>query len=127
MAGRLIERFGEPCIFIVRDIYWFVTQMGAVILNAFASPLIMLTGSFFFGPGEVASDHLMQKEFTDEQRATMGSIASFITSVFFAIVAVGIGVISDRFGVRAGLGAGIFVCFLAMPVNVWLFRKEFGF
>ena len=127
LAGRVIERFGEPRLFVARDIYWFVTQMLALALNSFVSPLIILSGAFFFGPGEVASDHLMQKEFTDEQRATMASVASFITSIVFAIVALGIGAVSDRFGVTMGLGFGIAVCFLALPVNLWLFRKSFGF
>jgi hypothetical protein len=87
----------------------------------------MLSGAFFFGPGEVASDHLMQKEFTDDERATMGSIASFVTSLVFAVIAMGIGALSDSYGIRMGLGAGACVCFLALPINVWLFRRKFGF
>ena len=126
MAGRLIERFGGAYVFVARDIYWFVTQMLALALNTFISPLMLLSGAFFFGPGEVASDHLMQKEFTNEERATMGSVASFITSMIFALIAVGIGIISDHFGVIIGLSVGVCVPFLAMPVNIWLFRKEFG-
>jgi len=126
MAGRLIERFGEPRIFVVRDVYWFVTQTSAIILDSLVSPLMFLTGAFFFGPGEVASDHLMQKEFTDDERATMGSLSSFATSLVFALVALGIGMISDQFGLRAGLGFGVCVGFLSLPVNLWLFRKSFG-
>lgn len=126
-AGRLIERFGEPVVFITRDIYWLVSQMLAIAINAFISPIIFLSGALFFGPGEVASDHLMQKEFTNDERATMGSIASFVTSIVFAIVALMIGAISDRYGINYGLGTGICMCALAMPINLWLFRKEFGF
>ena len=125
MAGQLIERFGEPYVFIARDIYWFISQMLALVIKSFISPLMMLSGACFFGPGEVASDHLMQKEFTNEERATMGSVASFVTSIVFALVALGIGTVSDHFGIVIGLGAGVCVCFMAMPVNVWLFRREF--
>jgi MFS family permease len=127
MAGRAIERFGEAYVFIARDIYWFISQMVALAIGTFISPLMILTGAIFFGPGEVASDHLMQKEFTNDERATMGSIASFATSIIFAISAVGIGAISDRFGVTIGLGVGVCLGFMAMPVNVWLFRRELGF
>ena len=126
LSGWLIEKFKEPIIFISRDLYWFMSGITAVTLNNAFSPIMFISGAIFFGPGEVASDHLMQKEFTDDERATMGSISSFITSIAFAIVAIAIGLISDRFGLRAGLAVGIATGFLSLPVNAWLFRKSFG-
>jgi len=125
MAGHLIDRFKEPRILVVRDAYWFLSGMLAVILKNAASPLVFITGALFFGPGEVASDHLMQKEFTDEQRATMGSVASFVTSIVFAIAAFAIGMVSDRFGLVAGTGFSVCLGLAALPINLWLYRRHF--
>lgn len=124
LSGWLIDRFKEPLLFVARDVYWLCSGMTAMLLNNFISPVMFISGAIFFGPGEVASDHLMQKEFTDDERATMGSIASFAVSLMFAAVAMGIGVVSDRFGVRAGLSLGIVTGFMSLPVNMWLFRKQ---
>lgn len=126
-AGRIIEHLGEGKIFLMRDIFWFANSMLAILLNSFASPIILLANAFPFGPGEVASDHLMQKEFTDDERATMGSISSFCVSIVFAVVSVSIGVICDRFGIGVGLATGTVFVFLSFPINVWSFRKSLGF
>lgn len=124
-SGRLLDRFKAVYLFVVRDIYWFFGNITAVLLNNFWAPFPMVIGSFFFGPGEVASDHLMQIEFTDEQRATMGSLASSVTSVIFAIAAVAIGLVSDRFGVTVGVAFGAFMQLTSLPVYLWLFRRDF--
>ena len=39
----------------------------------------------------------MQKEFTNEQRATMGSLDSFAGSIFFGILAFLLGFLADSF------------------------------
>jgi hypothetical protein len=124
IAGRLIERFGEARLFIARDVYWFVAGGLAIFMNNAVTPAIFITKSIFFGPGEVASDHLMQKEFSDDERATMGSISSFITSIIFAVTSLCIGAVSDAFGLRTGLATGIVICFLALPVNLLVFQKS---
>ncbi len=127
VAGFLLNRFSEPRVFIVRDLYWLLVDTLALIINSFISPMLFISGAFFFGPGEVASDHLMQKEFTDDERATMGSISSFTTSMALTIVALGIGFVSDHFGLRAGLGLGVLISFFSLPIYLRIFRKNFGF
>lgn len=124
MAGKLIEKFGSGFIFITRDIYWFATQSIAIAANALFSPILMLTGALFFGPGEVASDHLMQKEFTDDERATMGSLSSFATSIVFGLAALLIGNVTDHFGIRIGMATGVMLGVLSLPVNLRLSRKN---
>lgn len=124
-SGRLLDRFKAAYMFVVRDVYWFFGNISAVLLNNFWAPFPMVIGSFFFGPGEVASDHLMQIEFTDEQRATMGSLASSVTSVIFAIAAIAIGAISDHFGITVAVAFGAFMQLTSLPVYVWLFRRDF--
>lgn len=125
ISGRLIEKFREPLLFIARDIYWFATGLAAFVISNFVSPFLILSGAIFFGPGEVASDHLMQKEFSDEERATMGSISSSVTSVVFALVSLCLGGVADTFGAKYGYLFGVCCVVLSLPINLWLFRKSF--
>ena len=109
----------------VQQAYWLVSQTIGLILSNVMSPLLFMSGSILFGPGIVARDHFLQKEFTDEQRATMGSVASFAGSMVYAIVAFCVGIIADRFGIAAGVGFGVAMSATSLPLYVWLFRKDF--
>jgi MFS family permease len=124
-SGRIIDRFREAYVLTVQQIYWLVSQTIGLILSNVTTPLLFLSGSVLYGPGVVAREHLLQKEFTDEQRATMGSVASFAGSVVFALVAFGIGVVSDHFSLAAGVGFGVFISMTSLPLYIWLFRKNF--
>jgi hypothetical protein len=73
----------------------------------------------------VARDKLLQDEFSDDQRATMGSIASFTGSLFYAVMALAIGFVSDRWSLAAGVGFGVTISALSLPLYIWLFRKHF--
>ena len=122
-SGSLIDRFKESRLLIFREFYWFTSQIIAVFIANVISPLLILSGAFLFGPGNVARDHLLQKEFTNEQRATMGSVVSFTGSVVFAIVSVGIGLVADQFGVNSAVGFGVVICALSLPLYIKLFRS----
>lgn len=125
ISGRIIDRIKPAYIFVARDFYWFSTNVVALLLSNVFSPIILVTGAILFGPGEVASDHLMQKEFTDEQRATMGSLASSVMSIVFAIACLAIGLVSDFYGLNAGVVFIAFITLLPVPVYLWLFRNAF--
>ena len=59
------------------------------------SPLIMPLTSFTFGVSSVAEGSLFQKHFTNHQRATMGSLTSLVSSLFFGIFAITFGHLAD--------------------------------
>ena len=67
-SGRMIDRFKETYVLAVQQAYWLVSQTIGLILSNVISPLLFMSGSILFGPGIVARDYLLQKEFTDEQR-----------------------------------------------------------
>jgi len=124
-AGRIVDRVRETLLLAAQQVYWVVSQTIALILSNTMTPVLFLSDAILFGPAMVARDHLMQKEFTDEQRATMGSVATFAASLVFSVVAFGIGVISDHFGLAAGVGFGVAISAIALPIYVGLFRKGF--
>jgi MFS family permease len=124
LAARVLDRFRNFPVLIFRGGYWLFSQTVGLMLGNITTPLIFLSGALFYGPGQVARDHLLQQEFTDEQRATMGSIASFACSILFAITALGIGVVSDRFGLKAGIALGVAISAISIPLYCRLFNNE---
>ncbi len=125
MAGRVIERITPHIALILRESYWFVSQTFALIVNNLISPVLFMTGSLLFGPGQVARDKLLQEDFTDAERATLGSIASFAGSLVYALSALAIGFTADRFGLIWGMALGVGITALSLPLYTWLFRNRF--
>lgn len=102
-AGRFIRRFGE-----YRLLVWGITLSEAInlvslLFPTILSPLFMSTNSIFYGINSTASGALMQHEFTAEQRATMGSITSFATSLLFGVTAPLLGAMADAWGSQVAL------------------------
>ncbi|MBI3419139.1 MAG: hypothetical protein HY053_03295 [Proteobacteria bacterium] len=124
-SGKIIERIGAAYTLIVREVYWFLSQSLALVLSNVLTPILFLTGAPFFGPGQVARDKLMQEEFSDEQRATMGSVASFMGSLVFTVAALAIGAVADHFGLLAGVALGVVMTASSLPFYIWVFRKDF--
>jgi len=124
-SGPILDRIKGPHMMALAETYWFISQGVAALMANVISPVLMLTGAALYGPFIVARDHLLQKEFTDAQRATIGSIATFLGSVVFAFVALCIGFIADRFGLAAGVGFGVVASVISLPLYIHLFRRYF--
>lgn len=124
-AGPILERVKASRMLVLAGSYALVSEGLAVLIANYSSPLFLLSNSVLFGPFMVARDKLLQQEFTDEQRATMGSVASFAGSIVFTIAAFCIGIISDCWGVAAGVGFGVVACALSLPFYVKLLRRDF--
>ena len=54
--------------------------------------------SVFYGCKTVAESTLLQREFTDEQRATMGSLTQFFGSILFGVSSLALGILADAIG-----------------------------
>jgi len=94
-AGKTVKRFGAlqvlcggTLVMNVLNIFSFVTA------NVF-SPVFMSITQIFYAANTVSSSLLMQENFSDAQRATMGSIISFGTRIVQAVFAVFIGFMAD--------------------------------
>jgi MFS family permease len=94
-AGGLIRQFGELKLLVGGMSITAATNLFGLIFPSVLSPLIMNLNSIFYGVNTVAKGGLMQREFTDEQRATMGSLTSFGGSLVFAVFSVLLGALAD--------------------------------
>ena len=124
-SGRLIDRLNASRVLVIAQTYWVMTSGVAILIANEISPVIFMTGATFYGPYKVAIDKLMQDEFSDRERATMGSVSSFTGSIFYTIMAFSIGAISDFYGVATGLGFGVFISVFALPAFMKAFRHYF--
>lgn len=119
-AGPLIDRFGAVTAMLAQNVYSKIVGFVALLFPSPLSPLLMTSSSAFFGVGSVARGALMQAEFTDEQRATMGSLNSFAGSLLFAVVAFLAGLAADSVGPTQMLLALQVVGLITLALNVWL-------
>lgn len=119
ISGKIIDRFGAPKALILGSIYCRFIALLALFFPSPASPVMMTTTSIHFGISSTAKGSLMQKEFTDVQRATMGSLNSFARSICFAITTFSLGLIADRLSPRMGL----ILLESLMLVNVYIYWR----
>jgi len=119
--GKIINTYGfkKPLIFEV--IYNRLTNLIALIFPTVASPLIMSTTSMTYGVGITAKNTMLQKEFSSEQRATMGSLTSLLGSVLFAITSILLGFLGDTIGSQYAL----IVINILLLTPLFLYKKIF--
>ncbi|MDP2632190.1 MAG: MFS transporter [Candidatus Curtissbacteria bacterium] len=97
-AGRLINRFGALKITLFATIQSWLSNIIAAVFPSFFSPLFISSSAFFYGPSDTAIKSLLQSEFSEKQRATIASLNSLAGSIYFAIVAFGVGLFANQFG-----------------------------
>ncbi|MCL5784596.1 MAG: MFS transporter [Patescibacteria group bacterium] len=97
-AGPIIQKFKALNTLIINSVVCRVINLLALIFPTIASPAIMSSTSLAYGSSEVAKNTLLQKEFTNEQRATLGSINSLAGSILFGIVSFCLGLVADQIG-----------------------------
>ena len=97
-SGKVIRKFGELKTLIIGSVYSKISSIIALVYPTVASPAIMTTNSGFFGTGTVAENSLLQKEFTHDQRATMGSLNSLASCLAFGAVSIALGFVADKIG-----------------------------
>lgn len=103
ISGKVIDKYGGLKALMFGAIYNRIVSFVAFISASIFSPILLSTTSLHWGISSTAKDSLMQKEFTDTQRATMGSLNSFLGSIFFAIVALTLGIVADNLTPRIAL------------------------
>jgi len=97
-AGKIVQRFGALQTLFTQYIIGRIILFVAAGFPTIASPVLQNINAFFFGVGATASGDLLHKEFTDKQRATMGSLNSLAGSLMFAVTMFGVGLIADQIG-----------------------------
>jgi len=88
----------------------------SVLANCVISPFIKTLDNITNGIVGPAQDTLMQKEFTDKQRATMGSVVSLFRSLVYGASSLLIGMMADLFSEYVSLIVIYIGLFFLLPV-----------
>ncbi|WP_436761427.1 MFS transporter [Streptosporangium sp. V21-05] len=114
VSGWVIGRVGAARTLLFGELFDNVANLVALVKPTVFSPVLL--GSPAYGMSTIAQQTLLQREFTDRERATMGSLASLLGSVLYALVALGAGLVADRWGIVPALLAIQAVVLVALPL-----------
>ncbi len=122
-AGRAIDRFGAT-----KTLLGSSAAAGAIGLIAFgkptiASPALTTVEGATYGLAMTSKSSLLQRSFSDSERATMGSIGGFLGSLLFGVFSIAAGLIADAYDPRVALLACHLVSMTAIPVYWWLHKE----
>jgi hypothetical protein len=123
---RLIRKMGDFRLLLISNIYGRVINIGSAALAAPISPVLLSSTSLFYGATKVANSTLMQKEFTDEQRATLVSVSSFTGSLAFGTFAIILGLFPDEFGPKNTLLLAYTFSLPTLLISRKLFKSSKG-
>nr|WP_269128763.1 MFS transporter [Nonomuraea sp. K271] len=118
VSGWVIGRVGAARTLLFGELFDNVANFVALVKPTAFSPVLL--GSPAYGMSTTAQQTLLQREFTDRERATMGSLASLLGSALYALVALGAGVVADRWGIVAALLGIQAVVLIALPLAWWV-------
>jgi len=117
------RKFGFYKILIGSSIGMFFIKCAAVILNNTATPFVMSCVNIFYGTSSTAESALLQKELSQKQRATMGSIVALIGGIMSAAIYYIIGLVADMSSVYFAIILLLMCNLLVSGGYFWLLRK----
>lgn len=123
-AGKVIKRWTAIRAFVFGNLSNRFFAIAATSIPTPFSPILLSCSDIFYGVITVAQSTLLQKEFTDHQRATMGSLNSLLGSLFFAIFAFFFGHIADSIGPAHSLLLGNLLLLFVIFFYWTFFKKE---
>ena len=122
-SGKIIKKFSEIKVLIFTNIYMRIVGIIAVGFPTVFSPVLMASSSLGFGTTEVAESSLLQKLFSNKNRATLGSLNSFAGSIGFAVFSIVLGWFADTFNPAQALL--LMQCMLlSVPIIYWSILKK---
>ncbi len=120
-SNWFMKRFKPTTILLFSEAYSRIVSFIALAASSVVSPFIMLFYGLTYAPGDTAKQHLLHKEFTDDQRATMDSLNSLATSGVYAGFLVLTGYIADKYSPSTA----ILVCNIVMIPVFFICRSTF--
>lgn len=103
VSGTILKRMRTETATILRSLFDKLVNIGSLAFPTAASPVIMSGTSFLYGVGVVAENDLRQREYANNQRATMNSLISLGRSMGAALMTLALGRTADVLGPRLAL------------------------
>ena len=94
-SGRFIKKYSPLPSLLAATCYIGVLGLVAFGIPSILSPIFLAATSIVYGIIIVSQNTLLQREFTDNQRATLGSINSLFGSICFGLFSILLGYLAD--------------------------------
>ncbi len=114
-SGKIVMHLGYARALIWSEKISMIVGCTAYSLNNMISPFLMILTQVTYAMRITATSSLQQSHFSQEQRATMGSVISFLESVFKAFCLLVLGFLTDIFSPTHAL---LFTLMLTIPVHL---------
>ncbi|MBW7960475.1 MFS transporter [Patescibacteria group bacterium] len=123
ISGKIINKVKAEAVAFYRSVLDRIINIFSLIFPNIVSPALMSSTSLLYGLGTVAENELRQREYSDEQRATMDSFVSLGRSISASIMTVVLGGVADLYGPRNAL---LMMTLLAFSVTFlyWKILRE---
>jgi len=102
-SDKIIKKFGALNTSIFQTVFSWLGSAIAVVVRSVASPFFIISGFILLRASDTAYQTLQQKEFTDKQRATIASLNSLGSSIYFTFVMYVAGFVANRYDTFIGL------------------------
>jgi len=123
-GSKIIRRLGLEKTLLLRSLVSKVSSLIAYGFPSIYSPVIATAPTVLYGAGQVAKNKLMQREFSDHERATMSSLNSLVSSIGFATMSVVIGMFADFTTPAVALFAITLLSVPVIPIYYQIFRRR---
>lgn len=97
-SGKLIDKFKPYKVLNAEIIYCRIINLFAYSIPTVLSPVFLSLTSLTYGVSDIAMQSLLQNEFTDAQRATLGSAGALVNSLAFTAASLLLGYTADLVG-----------------------------
>jgi MFS family permease len=124
ISALISKKIGFIRTLLVGSVYSRVINLMALIKPTIISPALMCTTSLAAGIGWIAEGSLFQKHFTNKQRATMGSLNSLASSLFFGLFALAFGHIADKLNPSRAMIVGEILLFSVIIIYLNIYRRS---
>lgn len=102
-AGKIIDKLGLLRVLTFNWIAGYAGNILAALSHSVFSPVFIMLSLPLYGAGEAANQKVLQKEFTEKQRATIPSLTSLGNSISFSIALYLCGIVANQYGPFIGL------------------------
>lgn len=120
---RFVKRRESKKILFLSILINALIKMAGVIVNVAATPFIMVSSTLCYGISSTVENTLLQKQLTDRQRATMGSVISLFAGFLSVLVFMATGIIADYTSARIAIFLLIFMRIAVAFAYRYIFSK----
>jgi MFS family permease len=103
LSGKVINKFKEYTALNFSNVVSQILNFTGLLFPTIFSPFLLASTSLFYGIKSVSKESLFQKNFSEHQRSTMGSLNALGGSVMLAVFSFSLGFTADHLTPVKGL------------------------